>query len=111
VKNCRVLIVSASPLFADAICRLLEQEGISVVATASSLEEAGLIRKSQPIDATVINHDDTQLQDAAVVSELMHNQEARQIVFLTLAGNQMIVHHRERIENVTPADLIGAIRS
>jgi hypothetical protein len=28
---------------------------------------------------------------------------------LTLSGNQMIVHHRERVENITPQDLVRAI--
>ena len=41
---------------------------------------------------------------------LISNNRACQFVFLTAAGNEMIVHHRERIENVAPADLVSAIR-
>ncbi len=110
MNNRRVLIVSEHPLFAEAIMRLLQEENINVVAKANNVREARSILNTQEIEAVVVDYDDPQLRDAEVVSHLVGSDEERQVVFLTLAGNQMIVHHRERVENVTPADLVEAIR-
>ena len=110
MKNCRVLIVSESPLFTDAISRLLAEANINVVAVAKNLEEARTFLGEQEIDAIVIDHNDAQPQDTEIVGYLISNSKECQIIFLTMAGNQMIVHHREQIENVTPADLVDAVR-
>ncbi len=110
LNNRRELNVSEHPLFAEAIMRLLQEENINVVAKANNVREARSILNTQEIEAVVVDYDDPQLRDAEVVSHLVGSDEERQVVFLTLAGNQMIVHHRERVENVTPADLVEAIR-
>lgn len=110
MNDCRALIISGHPLFADAIARLLREEGVEVIATASSLEAATTMLQEQAVEAIIVDHDDPKLDDAEVVSKLVGHDEERQVIFLTLAGNQMIVHHRERVENVTPDDLVGAIR-
>ena len=110
MKHCRVLIISGHPLFAEAITCVLKEEGIDIVAVVGTLAEAQAILETQPVEAIVVDHDDAQLRDGEVVSHLVGSDEERQVVFLTLSGNQMIVHHRERVENVTPADLVGAIR-
>lgn len=111
MKNCRVLLVSDSPLFIEAINRLLAEEDIYVTATASNIEEARLVVDTQEIDAIIVDHHDAHQQDTEIVAHLISHKQECQIIFLTMAGNQMIVHHRERVENVTPADLVGAIRS
>lgn len=109
-KNCRVLIVSSHPLFAEAISRLLQEQGIEVIAKVGTLAEAEAFLQSLTVEAIVVDYDDPELQDSEVVSHLVGDDEERQVIFLTLAGNQMIVHHREKVKNVTPADLISAIR-
>jgi len=109
-KNCRVLIVSSHPLFAEAISRLLQEQGIEVEAKVSTLEEAETTLQKVIVEAIVVDYDDPELRDSEVVSHLVGDDEERQVIFLTLAGNQMIVHHREKVKNVTPADLISAIR-
>lgn len=110
MKRCRVLIISGHPLFAEAISRLLQVEGIEVVARADSLESALPLVKSQAVEAIIVDHDDPNLRDAEVVAQLVGDDEERQVIFLTLTGNQMIVHHRERLENVTSDDLVRALR-
>lgn len=105
-----VLIISSHPLFAEAIIQLLKEKGISHVSTVDSVPTALPLLKQQAVETIIVDHDDSQLRDAEVVSQLVGSDEARQVIFLTLTGNQMIVHHRERVENVTPDDLIQALR-
>lgn len=109
-KNCRVLIVSSHALFAEAIFRLLQEQGIEVVAKVGTLAEAEIVLQTLIVEAIVVDYDDPHLRDSEVVAHLVGDDEERQVIFLTLAGNQMIVHHREKVKNVTPADLISAIR-
>lgn len=111
METCRTLIISGHPLFAEAITHLLREGGVEVVATAGSLDAAVPWLREQPVEAIIVDHDDPQLRDAEVVSRLVGHDEDRQVIFLTLSGNQMIVHHRERVEDVTAADLVGAIRA
>ena len=109
-KNCRVLIVSSHALFAEAISRLLQEQEIEVVAKVGTLEEAEIALQTLTVEAIVVDYDDPELRDSEVMSQLVGGDDERQVIFLTLAGNQMIVHHREKVQNVTPADLISAIR-
>ena len=109
MRNCRAFIISSSPLFTDAITRLLEEEGIEVVAKANSLAEARPILNGHKIDAIIVDRNDLQLRDAEVASNLMDSDQERQVVFLTMAGNEMVVYHRKQIKNVTPPDLVKAI--
>jgi DNA-binding NarL/FixJ family response regulator len=106
----RAFIISGHALFAEAIARLLQDAGVQVVGRADSLESALPELERQAMEAIIVDQDDPQLHDAEVVSRLVGHDEERQVIFLTLAGNRMIVHHRERLENITPADLVGAIR-
>jgi hypothetical protein len=73
------------------------------------LESALPELRNQVVEAIIVDHDDPALRDAEVVSQLVGHDEERQVIFLTLAGNQMIVHHRERVEGATPEDLVRAI--
>ncbi len=102
--------MSSHPLFAEAISRLLQDQEIEVVAKVGTLTEAEASLQDLTVEAIVVDYDDPKLRDSEVVSHLVGDDEERQIIFLTLAGNQMIVHHREKVKNVTPADLISAIR-
>lgn len=105
----RAFIISGHSLFAEAIARLLQDAGVEVVGRASSLERALPQLRGQRIGAIIVDYDGADLRDGEIVSQLVGYDEECQVIFLTLAGNQMIVHHRERVENVTPADLVRAI--
>ena len=105
----RVLIISSHALFAEAITRLLNEKGIREVAKVNTVASALPVLQEQDIGTIIVDHDDPQLRDAEIVSQLVGYDEAQQVIFLTLAGNRMIVHHRERVENVTPDDLIQAL--
>ena len=106
----QVLIISSHPLFAEAITQTLKEKGVSRVVKVETVAGATPMLREQDIGTIIVDHDDPQLRDAEVVSQLVGYDEARQVIFLTLAGNQMIVHHRERVENVTPDDLMQALR-
>jgi DNA-binding NarL/FixJ family response regulator len=105
----RVLIISSHPLFAEAITHLLKEKGVSEIVRVDTVTNALAMLPEQDIGTIIVDHDDPHLRDAEVVSQLVGYDETRQVIFLTLAGNQMIVHHRERVENVTPDDLIQAL--
>ena len=105
----QVLIISSHPLFAEAITQILNEKDVSRVVKVETVASAASLLHEQNIGSIIVDHDDPQLRDAEVVSQLVGYDEARQVIFLTLAGNQMIVHHRERVENVTPDDLIQAL--
>ena len=109
MRTCRAFIISASPLFVDAITHLLEEEGAEVVAQAKNLEDARPMLGNCEVDAIVVDRNDIQLRDAEVVSHLMDSDREQQIVLLTIAGNEMVVYHKEKLENVTPHDLVKAI--
>ena len=111
MESSRVIIVSDSPLFVDAVSRLLEEQDIHVIAKTSDPEEVRELLDSHQVDAIVVDQDSVPIQRANTMSHIMNYQEERPVIFLTLADNQMIVHHQERVRNVTPADLVGAIRS
>lgn len=109
MDHLQVLIISGHPLFADAITHLLREQGLSGITTVNTLSKAVPLLPQPTLEAIIVDHDDPTLRDAEVVSQLVGSDEARQVIFLTLAGNQMIVHHRERVENVTPLALIQAL--
>jgi DNA-binding NarL/FixJ family response regulator len=111
LKRSEVLIVSSHPLFAEAISHLLQERGISNIHRVDSLAGA-LPRLDAPeINVIIVDYDEPLRRDTEVASQLVGHAETRQVIFLTLAGNQMIVHHRERVENVTVDDLIQALHS
>ena len=111
MKNCRVLIIYGSPLFADAVSRLLEAEQVTVVGQTNELAEAQSILQGQQVDAVIVDHDDIHLQNANLISQLVTDEKKRLLIFLKMTGNLMIVHHQERFKNVTPTDLLRAVRS
>ena len=106
-----MLIISGHPLFAEAITQILKEKGVRRVVKVETVADAAPMLQEQGLGTIIVDNDDPQLRDAEVVSQLVGYDEARQVIFLTLAGNQMIVHHRERVENVTPDDLMQALHS
>ena len=109
MDNYRVLIISGHPVFAEAITHLLQAQNIAEIITVNSMDSALPLLKTDTLETIIVDHDDPALCDTDVLSRLLDSDEARNVIFLTLAGNQMIVHHRARVENVTPDDLIQAL--
>ncbi|MEW5961473.1 MAG: response regulator, partial [Chloroflexota bacterium] len=100
MKPLGVLIISCHPLFAEAITHLLEEGGVHQVTTVDTIPNALSLLKHQTIKTVIVDYDEPQLRDTEVVSSLVENDQAYQVIFLTMSDNQMIVHHRERVENV-----------
>lgn len=110
MKNCRVLVISDSPLFVEAVSHLLKnEESIELAVQTNDLAEARSMLKDDTINVVIIDHDATQLRDVEVLAHLINGNDSYRVIFLTMAGNEMIVHQRERIKNVTPADLVKSI--
>jgi DNA-binding NarL/FixJ family response regulator len=105
----QVLIISSHSLFAEAITQVLYEQGVGRVVKVEHVANATLWLREQDIGTIIVDQDDPQLRHAELVSQLLGYDETRQVIFLSLTGNQMIVHHRERVENVTPNDLIKAL--
>ena len=61
------------------------------------------------IGDVIVDRNDLQLRDAEVASQLMDDDQECKIVFLTMAGNEMVVYHSQRMDDVTPPDLVKAI--
>jgi DNA-binding NarL/FixJ family response regulator len=105
-----VLVVSESALFADALSHLLREAEIQVVAQVDTCQEARAVLMAQKINAVVVDHDERQGNDAEIVDHFTENDKPYHVVLLTMVNNKMIIYRREWVENVTPADLIEAIR-
>jgi hypothetical protein len=59
----------------------------------------------------VVDNDDDQLLPGQILSLVHHSQRNYPIIFLTMVRNQMTIHRCQQKDNVTPTDLIEAIRS
>jgi DNA-binding NarL/FixJ family response regulator len=108
VPSQKVLIISKRVLFIEAVTRLLATEEIVVAAKAETLPEVGELLASTPIDAIVVDYDEVHWPETEVVDKLARTIANYCLIFLTQTENQMILHYRKRIENVTPADVLQA---
>ncbi len=106
----RIIVISTNFLFAEAIVRILQVEGMNLVARTDSLEEAQpLLNKYRP-DIIIVDRDQNSLSDDETISLLTNSSKDCRVICLTLASNQMIIYHRQSVENATSADLIEVLR-
>ena len=110
MRNYQVLLISERPLFIEAITRVLKAEDISVTAIANNIIDAQLVLTAHAVNVIVIDYDDAHLNDSEIASQLIEDKQACLVIFLKMAGNQMIVYRREQVEDVTSSDLLDAIR-
>ncbi len=104
------MIVSTRPLFWEGIVRLLGDQ-VEVVGTAADWEEArALIRQRRP-QTIIIDHESAELKDTDLTPLLWREAETLKVIYVTLAGNEMVVHERRRITGVTEDDLLGALET
>jgi len=111
MEQSRILIISEHALFADAITRTLEEEGISVAAAAKDMNAAlPLIQKHRP-DIIIVDYSADFAPDSSMLSLLGESSKDRRVIFLTLDGNKMVVHHRQQMEDATPSNLISVLKA
>lgn len=104
------MIVSTHPLFWEGIVRLLGDQ-VEVVGTAADWGEArALIQQRRP-HTVIVDHESTELKDIDLTPLLWPETETLKVIYVTLAGNEMIVHERRRISSVTEDDLLGALET
>ena len=106
----RVLIVSAHPLFREGITRLLRDQVEVVGAVADPQAARNLIRQHRP-HAIIVDHESVELQEADLAPLLWPEIESLKVIYVTLAGNEMIIHERRRITGATENDLLRALEA
>ncbi len=105
----RVLIVSPHPLFREGIVRLLGDQAEVVGVVASLAEARSAIRKHRP-QAIIVDHENVELEEADLAPLLWPELESVRIIYVTLAGNEMIIHDRQRVVAATEKDLLDALK-
>ncbi len=106
----RVLIISRHPLFAESLARLTQKAGGEVMARVTTVENAlPLLQSDGNIAAIIVDYAETQGCDPAWLAHLQPRTAARRIIFLTLHGNEMIVHEQQRVSHVSEAELLCAL--
>jgi DNA-binding NarL/FixJ family response regulator len=105
----RILLISNHAIFRESLARLLTDQLPVAVAEATTWEEGLSGLEGESPDAIIIDHEDLQLRDADLAPLLCPGEQSLKVIHLTLAGDGMIVHHRERMENVASADLVRVL--
>ena len=104
-----VLIISSHILFAEAIARILQREAIEVLPVVDSIEAARpLIEAHQP-EAIIVEREEASPVETDFVA-LLGEDRNRQVIFLTLTENQIVVHSWQRVKNATSDDLVSILR-
>lgn len=106
----RVLIVSAHPLFREGITRLLGDE-VEVVGAVADWEEARAVIRQRRPHTVIVDHESAELKDTDLAPLLWSEMETLRVIYVTLAGNEMIIHERRRITGATEADLLDAVET
>ena len=106
----RVLIVSAQPLFREGILHLLGEEA-DVVGTVADWEEARAIIQQHQVQTVIVDHTHTELQDVDLTPLLWPEIESLRVIYVTLAGNELIIHERRRVISATEGDLLQALKT
>ena len=107
MEGARILIVSAYVLFVEAISRILQDQGLEVVAATGDLHAAlPLIRQHAP-DTIILNGDEHRTLDAELMALLAGQSEDCQVIFFALESNRLVIHRRRQVGNATPADLVS----
>gem|GEM_PF-1460002 len=109
----RVLIVSSHPLFADVLARLVQLGGGEVIARATNVEQAlPLLHPTEsegPI-TIIVDYEEAEGRDAKWLALLQPRTAAHRIIFLSLQGNEMIVHEQRRVSHVSETELLRVLR-
>jgi DNA-binding NarL/FixJ family response regulator len=105
----RLLLISKHSIFREVLAQLLMEQLAVEVVEAITWEEGAAMFDDRPPAAIIIDHDDLQLRDADLTPLLWPGEQSLKVIHLTLSDDDMIVHHRERVENVTSADLVRVL--
>jgi len=107
----RVLIIGRHNLFHDGLKYLLaDQPSLTIVGRAQTWEEAGQLMSQTHPNILIIDHDSARLREADLAPLLENEEQDIKVIYLTLAQNKMVIHNRQRVGNVTAADLLQALQ-
>jgi len=105
-----ILLISNHSLFREVLHRLLADLPDVEVIEATSWEAGLAVSEDRPPGVIVVDHEDLRLRDSDLAPLLEPAEKALRVIYLTLAGNEMIVHERRRVTNVTEAALLRALQ-
>ncbi len=105
-----VLIISDHILFAQALRRLLEQEGVHILGiVASEAEAMPLIREHQP-SAVLVDVNGAEDLDAIAARLLSAHRGDCQILFVSLDNTDVTVYTRQRLPGASTTELTALVR-
>lgn len=105
----RVLIVSTHPLFRDGIIRLLGDQA-DVVGAVTNWQEAQELPAERRPQVIIVDHDSPELKEADLAPLLWPDASDLRVIYVTLAGDKMVVHERHQVAGAGEADLLRALR-
>lgn len=108
MKKIGVLIVCRHPMFGEGITHLVGDEVEIVGIVPASGEARKLVQQYRP-HVIVVEHEEETLREADLAPLLWEEAERLKVIYVTLAGTEMIVHNRYRVTNVTQEDLLRAV--
>lgn len=106
----RILLISKSPLFVEAIKQLLRTANIVIDTTVRHTEEAWPLLKTEKFTSIVMDFDDPSITESEFISRLYRQTSTQRVILLESGDNRMIVHRREISDHATPSDLIFALQ-
>ena len=102
----QVVIISSHGLFRDGLKRLLVN--VAQVELAASIEKVEELARKQQVDAVIIDQEESQMRDRAVISRLLSLPGVRVITVSLEAGDMQIYQH-EQVGAASVEDLVAAV--
>ncbi len=105
----RVIIIGQG-LFGDGLTRLLKDfptvEIIGVVKTCTQARE--LIVQEAP-DVLIVDHAQVSM-DTSELNDILDSVDTLKVISLTLSENKMVIHNRQKLNDVTLSVLMQALQ-
>ena len=101
-----VVIISPHGLFRDGLKRLLVN--VAQVELAASIEKVEELARKQQVDAVIIDQEESQMRDRAIISRLLSLPGVRVITVSLEAGDMQIYQH-EQVGAASVEDLVAAV--
>ena len=107
--NTRILLIGQG-IFLDGLTRILqEQAGSEVIGAVGTWEAARDLAAEQSPDIIIVDHEQAELRETDL-APLFESQTANiKVIYLTLSANQMVIHNRQQLANVSLPELIRAL--
>ena len=99
-----VVIISPHGLFRDGLKRLLVN--VAQVELAASIEKVEELARKQQVDAVIIDQEESQMRDYAVISRLL---SLPGVITVSLEAGDMQIYQHEQVGAASVEDLVAAV--